>query len=886
MKAAKSQTRKPGKTPKHPERSQALEELEYREQRYRSIAESTPDGMVTIDADGNIVLWNRAAEKIFGYTAEEMLGKPLTRIMPKRFHEAHKNSLNRVASGGKPRIIGKAVEVIGLRKGKSEFPLELSMAKWKTGEGVFFTAVIRDITERKQAEEILRESQNKFQALVETTNDFIWEMDSHGIFTYCSPQIEKLWGFKPEEMLGKTPFDRVPPEDREQAIKAFSALMESSSPFIKMEMRSFDTTGRVKFLEIGGVPLFDIEGKLCGYRGITRDITERKQAEETLKDSEEKFRSLVESTSDWIWEINRNGVYTYASPKIKELLGYEPEEVIGKTPFDLMPAEEANRVASKFKDIIKNSKPIERLENISLHKDGHPVILETSGVPIFNSKGQLRGYRGIDRDITERKQAEAALREGEERFQLAIAATKDGIWEWDIQSGREYFSPRWCEIIGYSFDDPELPHTYNSWASRIHPDDLDSVSRALKNHLEKGARYDLDYRHRHKSGEYRWQNSRGQAIFDKGGKPVKMAGCISDITERKQAEEELNFRAQLLGAATDSIFVHDFEGKIIYANEVAYKSRGYTREEFMKMNIRELAVPEYAASIEPKLSDFLEAGNAVFEFAHFRKDKSIMPVEIHSQIIESGGRKLVLGIARDITDRKKMLDSLTITDRLAALGNMAGGFAHELNNPLTGVIGYAQLLLDRKDLSEDVRRDLTGIYEEAQRAAEVIKNFMVFALKRPLQKQLSDINSFIKDVLKLRQHEQGNNNIKVKTNLDPQLPLVMAGPSRMRQVFLDIITNAEYFMFQAHKKGTLTITTESKGDVIRASFADDGPGIPPENLGQIFNPFFTTKEVGQGIGLGLSICHSIVTEHGGNIYVESEPGKGATFIVELPITKD
>jgi signal transduction histidine kinase len=193
--------------------------------------------------------------------------------------------------------------------------------------------------------------------------------------------------------------------------------------------------------------------------------------------------------------------------------------------------------------------------------------------------------------------------------------------------------------------------------------------------------------------------------------------------------------------------------------------------------------------------------------------------------------------------------------------------------------------LDRKDLPEDVRSDLTGIYEEAQRASEVIKNFMVFALKRPLQKQLSDINSFIKDVLKLRQYEQKNTNIKVKTNFDPELPLVMVGPTRMRQVFLDIVTNAEYFMVEAHKKGTLTISTKKEGDIIRASFTDDGPGIPPENLDQIFNPFFTTKEVGQGVGLGLSISHSIVTEHGGNIYVKSEPGKGATFVVELPISK-
>jgi PAS domain S-box-containing protein len=582
---------------------------------------------------------------MFGYTTDEVIGKPLTIIMPERFQEAHKSSLDRVASGGKPKVIGKTVEMAGLKKDKSEFPLELSLAKWKTGEGVFFTAVIRDITERKRTEEALRESEAKHRTLFETMAQGIVYQNAEGYIFSANPSAERILGLTIAQMQGRTSMDprwktinedgSDFPGDTHPAMVALKTGKEVRNVIMGVFHPS---KNEYVWININAIPQFK-PGDKKPYQVYTtfNDITERKQAEKALKESEEKFRSLVESTSDWIWEINLNGVYTYASPKVKELLGYEPEEVIGKTPFDLMPAEEVNRVANTFKDIVAASKPIERLENTCRHKNGHLVTLETSGVPVFDSKGRLRGYRGVDRDITE---------------------------------------------------------------------------------------------------------------------------------------------------------------------------------------------------------------------------------------------------------RKKMQDGLIITDRLAALGNMAGGFAHELNNPLTSVIGYAQLLLDRKDLPEDVRQDLTGIYEEAQRASEVIKDFMAFALKQPQPKQLFDINDLIKDVLKLRKYTQRKNNIIVKTNFDPELPLVTVGPIRMRQVFMDIITNAEYFMFEAHEKGTLTIATEKAGEVVRASFTDDGPGIPPENLGQIFNPFFTTKEVGQGIGLGLSICHGIVTERGGKIYVESELDKGSTFVVELPISQE
>jgi signal transduction histidine kinase len=231
-------------------------------------------------------------------------------------------------------------------------------------------------------------------------------------------------------------------------------------------------------------------------------------------------------------------------------------------------------------------------------------------------------------------------------------------------------------------------------------------------------------------------------------------------------------------------------------------------------------------------------------------------------------RRRVAELERLETERKGVEEQLLITDRLASIGELASGIAHELNNPLTSVIGFSQLLLG-KDIPDDIREDIKVIYNEARRAAEVMQNLLIFARKHSPVKQLISINSVIEKVLALRAYEQRVENIQAITHLAPDLPEIMADYFQMQQVFLNIIINAEHFMLEAHKRGTLTITTQRLMGVLRASFADNGPGI--------------AKEVGMGTGLGLSICHGIITEHGGKIYAESELGRGATFVVELPI---
>jgi CheY-like chemotaxis protein len=251
------------------------------------------------------------------------------------------------------------------------------------------------------------------------------------------------------------------------------------------------------------------------------------------------------------------------------------------------------------------------------------------------------------------------------------------------------------------------------------------------------------------------------------------------------------------------------------------------------------------------------------------------------------------GISRDITDRKqrdeerKQLEQKAqFASRLASVGELASGVAHEINNPLTAVIGYAHLLLDRKDMPVDIKRDVEVINEGAQRVAGIIKKLLVFARQTKPERTYVDINEIINTTLELRAYYLRSSNIKVILQLDPDLPMTVADPGQLQQVFLNLIMNAEAEVKLVHGGGKMAIKTEQIGDNLRVSFKDNGLGIARENLERIFNPFFTTRKVGQGTGLGLSVCHGIVTEHKGRIWAESQLGKGATFIMELPIVNE
>ncbi len=220
------------------------------------------------------------------------------------------------------------------------------------------------------------------------------------------------------------------------------------------------------------------------------------------------------------------------------------------------------------------------------------------------------------------------------------------------------------------------------------------------------------------------------------------------------------------------------------------------------------------------------------------------------------------------------------------MGELAAGIAHEINNPLTGVLGFSELVLSA-DIPPAIREDVKVIHSEAQRAAEIVRNLLTFARRHNQVRQPLSINEVIQRVMTLRAYDQRLNNIETLSNLGPGLPEINADFFQLQQVFLNIFLNAEYFMIQSHGRGELRITSSwlPETNNVRIEFTDNGPGIKPENLGRLFDPFFTTKDVGQGTGLGLSMSHGIIGQHGGKLWAESEPGCGATFIIELPVNQ-
>jgi two-component system NtrC family sensor kinase len=349
-----------------------------------------------------------------------------------------------------------------------------------------------------------------------------------------------------------------------------------------------------------------------------------------------------------------------------------------------------------------------------------------------------------------------------------------------------------------------------------------------------------------------------------------------------QASEE-RYRASL-DQAPDAILAVDPEDlSILDANRRAVELTGYTKEDLLEMKVYQLHV----RSDKPQVCNLCATLGRTeqpyeAELTFLRKDGSELPIHVSAAVIRYGEKRFIQRICRDLSEKKRMEAQIRQAEKLAALGELASGVAHEINNPLTAVMGFSEILKGRGDLPGEVREKMGIIFEQADRARHIVQHLLSFARQRPPSREAMDLNAVVDEVVEMSRYTLEVRNIRVLTDLDPAHPTILGDPHQLKQVLMNLVLNAEQAILGARGEGTMTIKTAAEGSEAILSVWDDGPGIAPEHLEKIFDPFFTTKPVGQGTGLGLSVAYGIVTGHHGRIAVHSKPGEGATFVITLP----
>ncbi|ABB37359.1 signal transduction histidine kinase, nitrogen specific, NtrB [Oleidesulfovibrio alaskensis G20] len=525
----------------------------------------------------------------------------------------------------------------------------------------------------------------------------------------------------------------------------------------------------------------------------------------------------------------------------------------------------------------------------------------------------------LQEEVAERERAEQALRNSEERYSLAVGGTNDGIWDWDLISNKVYFSPRWKEIIG--FQDHEIPNEIPEWTSRVHPDDLAKILKAHEMYLSRELpAFEVEYRLRHKDGSYRWILGRGLALWSDADQPYRMAGAHTDITDRKESERELlatkNRLDNILNSMPSLIVGVSDNGIILQWNRTAEEETSVSARDAIGTPF-ENTLPEFSF-LMGKVLQSLNSGETIsLERKAITYSDRVRTFDIIIYpVTERGEHSAVIRID-DVTDRIRIEEMMVQTEKMMSVGGLAAGMAHEINNPLGGILQGAQNIVRRISTeikanhaaADEVGCDLTairaymekrgitrfldGIQESGNRAAKIVSNMLEFSRRSESRRQLADMHALMDKTVELAANDYDLKkkydfrHIELVRDYAPDLPGIHCTPTEIEQVLLNLLKNSAQAMAGRPKDSTepprITLRTRLQHDKVCIQVLDNGPGMDEETRKRVFEPFFTTKSVGEGTGLGLSVSYFIITtNHGGSFTVDSEPGKGACFTILLP----
>ena len=629
--------------------------------------------------------------------------------------------------------------------------------------------------------------------------------------------------------------------------------------------------------------LAELKGMVRGMDQQNSSAPSDRQLEnlfEMISKSQQGFRELIDSFDDVLLALSMDGEIRAANRSFVDLVGQPFQQVIGKNLSEFL--EDA---AGTSPDIFKKGQArfLERrvwngVVQARLTKTGSVFYFDCVAHAMLRDS-QVTGVTVLARDISSARRNEARFTELFETLQegIYIATTDDVILE---------VNPALIKMLGYDSKEELLSKRVSEFVA-----DEEQRAALIRDINRQPSPEGRELTLRRKDGQLLYCLNTATAVRDTSGKVIRYQGALVDITERRNIEKRLHkqqeFAHRLVESFPDLIFVIDLDRRYTFVSPKVKDALGYDSAEALQLTFGDWTHPDDRRILTSAFEDVV-AGRKTFSSVEVQvrhKEGNWRRLRCHFSPLcdEKGKIEGVVISARDVTEVKRLEEQLIQAEKLAAMGQMLAGVAHELNNPLTAILGVSELLRDRQGVDENTKRQLEMAHRQARRAARIVQNLLEFSRPASPQKKVLDLNSIVDRTLQLHEHSLKRNNIEVEFHPQPGLPPIVGDANQLIQVVLNLVSNAEQAIREVRPSGRIQVQLGKRGQSVFVNVKDDGVGIRPEALPKLFDPFFTTKRPGGGTGLGLSICMSIVREHGGDIEAQSAPGGGALFCVTLPI---
>jgi len=864
--------------------------LEISQKRLKSIVDSLPDPVfITTKNTGKILFANEVLFRVFGLSPTEFLGQKAF-----AFYQD---------SAGRKEYLQKLIEkgtvqnqelILANKKGESFFVSASTMPLEFQDHEAHIT-ILQDITLRKQLEKQLKNSNDRYQLAVEGTNDVIWEYDFEFKNSYLSPQFWERTGYEPSENpLNKELLVKyIHPSDINDFKNTIQKQFKDHSQDFAVNSRLVTKDERVIYVFIKARILYSEKGQPKRVVGSITNITDLKEAESQLKESEAKYKLISENSSDCICLQAPDGKFVFVSPSSQDILGIPSDQLVNMSLFEIIHPDDLDSVIERMKEVLESEKNVLTISFKAKKTDGEYIWLESKGVPVHDTNGDILYLQTSTRDINDRVLAEEKLRESEERYKLISENSHDIVALMELNGDYLFLSPSIKETMGYKAEELVGRNTVEF----IHPDDSQGIMTQMAEAVKTRSRKcEAIFRFRHKNGKWRWLEAKGGVILNDEGEPIFIQLTKTDITERiltekklKEKEEQYKLVSENSG---DIIALQDRDRNFIFVSPSCKTLLGYTQQELLDNTWGRLVNDVEASHVLEVINHTIDTKGKDIQVSYRLKSKSGEWIWVESSlsvVLNNDGEFVYLqSSTRDIRERMRS------TEKERHLSKLKSSFismaSHEFRTPLTTIQSSNELISmyieDSPELGKSkIGKHVSRIKSELERMNSLLKDIFTLGKldvgKTSLNKDITSLTEILKQVAleteSLPTHDGRKLTIKVEgherqLNLDSQL---------ISHAMANLMNNA--FKYSEGEKAPEVIIKYFKTSV-EIDVKDFGVGIPAKDKKELFESFSRASNVGDipGTGLGLVIVKQFVKMHGGEVSFESKLGKGSTFKIYIP----